>query len=334
MASLPETMTAIVIRAPGGPEMLVPTERPVPVPGPDEILLKVHAAGVNRPDIMQRRGQYPPPPGAPVDVPGLEVSGEVVALGPGATRFRPGDTVCALLPGAGYAEYATVHETNALPVPNGFTLVEAAAIPETFFTIWPSIMERGRLAAGETILIHGGSSGIGTSAIQLARAFGARVIVTAGNEAKCEACRTLGADVAINYRSEDFVAAVKQATDGRGADVILDMVGGDYVNRNYEAAAEEGRIVQIAVQKGAHAEVDIRRLMVKRLTHTGSTLRPRPVAFKASVAATLREKVWPLFEARKISPVIGSTYPLLRAADAHARMEAGDHIGRIVLTVA
>ncbi|HMN85025.1 MAG TPA: NAD(P)H-quinone oxidoreductase [Bauldia sp.] len=334
MASLPETMTAIVIRAPGGPEMLVPTERPVPVPGPDEILLKVHAAGVNRPDIMQQRGQYPPPPGAPVDVPGLEVSGEVVALGPGATRFRPGDTVCALLPGAGYAEYATVHETNALPVPNGFTLVEAAAIPETFFTIWPSIMERGRLAAGETILIHGGSSGIGTSAIQLARAFGARVIVTAGNEAKCEACRTLGADVAINYRSEDFVAAVKQATDGRGADVILDMVGGDYVNRNYEAAAEEGRIVQIAVQKGAHAEVDIRRLMVKRLTHTGSTLRPRPVAFKASVAATLREKVWPLFEARKISPVIGSTYPLLRAADAHARMEAGDHIGRIVLTVA
>ena len=334
MASLPETMTAIVIRAPGGPEMLVPTERPVPVPGPDEILLKVHAAGVNRPDIMQRRGQYPPPPGAPVDVPGLEVSGEVVALGPGATRFRPGDTVCALLPGAGYAEYATVHETNALPVPNGLSMVQAAAIPETFFTIWPSIMERGRLAAGETILIHGGSSGIGTSAIQLARAFGARVIVTAGNEAKCEACRTLGADVAINYRSEDFVAAVKQATDGRGADVILDMVGGDYVNRNYEAAAEEGRIVQIAVQKGAHAEVDIRRLMVKRLTHTGSTLRPRPVAFKASVAPTLREKVCPLFDARKISPVIGSTYPLLRAADAHARMEAGDHIGRIVLTVA
>ena len=334
MASLPETMTAIVIRAPGGPEMLVPTERPVPVPGPDEILLKVHAAGVNRPDIMQRRGQYPPPPGAPVDVPGLEVSGEVVALGPGATRFRPGDTVCALLPGAGYAEYVRVHQTNALPVPRGLSMVQAAAIPETFFTIWPSIMERGRLAAGETILIHGGSSGIGTSAIQLARAFGARVIVTAGNEAKCEACRTLGADVAINYRSEDFVAAVKQATDGRGADVILDMVGGDYVNRNYEAAAEEGRIVQIAVQKGAHAEVDIRRLMVKRLTHTGSTLRPRSVAFKASVAATLREKVWPLFEARKISPVIGSTYPLLRAADAHARMEAGDHIGRIVLTVA
>jgi NADPH2:quinone reductase len=328
MATLPKTMTAIVIRAPGGPEMLTPTERPLP-----EILVKVHAAGVNRPDIMQRRGQYPPPPGAPVDVPGLEVSGEVVALGPGATRFRPGDRVCALLPGAGYAEYAKVHETNALPVPSGFTMVEAAAIPETFFTIWPGIMERGRLDPGDTILIHGGSSGIGTSAIQLARAFGARVIVTAGSAEKCEACLTLGAEVAINYRTEDFVEVAKRATGGKGVDIILDMVGGDYVNRNYEAAAEEGRIVQIAVQKGAHAEVDIRRLMVKRLTHTGSTLRPRPVAFKASVAATLYEKVWPLFEARKISPVIGSTYALARAADAHARMEAGDHIGRIVLTV-
>ena len=333
MATLPKTMTAIVIRAPGGPEMLTPTERPVPEPGSGEILVKVHAAGVNRPDIMQRRGQYPPPPGAPVDVPGLEVSGEVVALGPEAARFRPGDRVCALLPGAGYAEYAKVHETNALPVPSGFTLVEAAAIPETFFTIWPGIMERGRLAAGDTILIHGGASGIGTSAIQLARAFGARVIVTAGSAEKCEACLTLGADVAINYRTEDFVEAAKRATGDKGVDVILDMVGGDYVNRNYEAAAEEGRIVQIAVQKGARAEVDIRRLMVKRLTHTGSTLRPRSVAFKASVAATLYEKVWPLFEARKISPVIGSTYALARAADAHARMEAGDHIGRIVLTV-
>ena len=339
MASLPETMTAIVIRAPGGPEMLVPTERPVPVPGPDEILLKVHAAGVNRPDIMQRRGQYPPPPGAPVDVPGLEVSGEVVALGPGATRFRPGDTVCALLPGAGYAEYATVHETNALPVPNGFTLVEAAAIPETFFTIWPSIMERGRLAAGETILIHGGSSGIGTSAIQLARAFGARVIVTAGSAEKCEACLNLGADVAINYRTEDFVEVVRRVTDGAGADVILDMVGGDYVNRNYEAAAEDARVVQIAVRNTyleklkSRSEINVHRLMAKRLTHTGSTLRPRSVAFKASVAATLHEKLWPLFEARRISPVIGSTYPLVRAADAHVRMEAGDHIGRIVLTV-
>lgn len=334
MATLPKTMTAIVIRAPGGPEMLTPVERPLPVPDEREILVRVHAAGVNRPDIMQRRGQYPPPPGAPVDIPGLEVSGEVVALGPEATRFRIGDAVCALLPGAGYAEYAKVHETNALPVPNGFTLVEAATIPETFFTIWPSIMERGRLAAGATILIHGGSSGIGTSAIQLARAFGARVVVTAGSTEKCEACRNLGADVAINYRTEDFVEAVKRATNGAGANIILDMVGGDYVNRNYEAAAEDARIVQIAVQKGALVEVDIRRLMVKRLTHTGSTLRPRSVEFKASVAATLHEKLWPLFEARRISPVIGSSYPLARAADAHSRMEAGDHVGRIVLTVA
>ena len=334
MPALPTTMTAIVIRAPGGPEMLTPETRPLPVPGGRQILVRVHAAGVNRPDIMQRRGQYPPPPGAPVDIPGLEVSGEVVGLGPEAGRFAIGDLVCALLPGAGYAQYARVHETNALPVPSGFTLIEAAAIPETFFTIWPSIMERGRLASGDTILIHGGSSGIGTSAIQLARAFGARVIVTAGSVEKCEACLNLGAAVAIDYRSEDFVEAVKRATDGAGADVILDMVGGDYVNRNYEAAAEDGRIVQIAVQKGARAEVDIRRLMMKRLTHTGSTLRPRSVEFKASVAATLLEKLWPLFEARRISPVIGSTYPLARAADAHSRMEAGDHIGRIVLTVA
>ena len=334
MPTLPDTMTAIVIKAPGGPEMLVPAERPVPVPGPGEILIKVGAAGVNRPDIMQRRGQYPPPPGAPVEIPGLEVAGEVVALGEGATRFTLGDMVCALLPGAGYAEYAKVHETNALPVPSGFTIEEAAAIPETFFTIWPSIFERGQLRAGESILIHGGASGVGTSAIQLSRAFGARVFVTAGNAEKCEACVALGADVAINYRTEDFVEVVKRETEGRGVDVILDMVGGDYVNRNYEAAAEEGRIVQIAVQKGAHSEVDIRRLMVKRLWHTGSTLRPRSVAFKARVAEALHEKVWPLFEARTIAPVIGSTYPLARAADAHARMDLGDHVGRIVLTLA
>ncbi len=333
MAALPETMMAIVIKAPGGPEMLVPAERPVPVPGPGEILVKVGAAGVNRPDIMQRRGQYPPPPGAPVEIPGLEVAGTVVALGEGANRFALGDAVCALLPGAGYAEYAKVDETNALPVPRGFSTAEAAAIPETFFTIWPSIFERGRLEAGESILIHGGASGVGTSAIQLARAFGARVFVTAGNAEKCEACVKLGAEVAINYKTEDFVEVVKRVTDGRGVDVILDMVGGDYVNRNYEAAAEEARIVQIAVQKGVRSEVDIRRLMMKRLWHTGSTLRPRSVEFKARIAAELQEKVWPLFESRTIAPVIGSTYPLSRAADAHARMDLGDHVGRIVLTV-
>ncbi len=333
MATLPETMTAIVIKAPGGPEMLVAAERPVPVPDPGEILIAVGAAGVNRPDIMQRRGQYPPPPGAPVEIPGLEVAGEVVARGEGATRFARGDKVCALLPGAGYAEYAKVDESNALPVPRGFTIEEAAAIPETFFTIWPSIFERGRLQPGESILIHGGASGVGTSAIQLARAFGARVFVTAGNAEKCAACVALGAEVAINYRNEDFVEVVKRATDGRGVDVILDMVGGDYVTRNYEAAAEEGRIVQIAVQKGVRSEVDVRRLMVKRLWHTGSTLRPRSVAFKADIARTLHEKVWPLFENRTIAPVIGSTYPLARAADAHARMDLGDHVGRIVLTV-
>ncbi len=279
MATLPETMTAIVIKAPGGPEMLVAAERPVPVPGPGEILIRVGAAGVNRPDIMQRRGQYPPPPGAPVEIPGLEVAGEVVACGPEASRFALGDLVCALLPGAGYAEFAKVDETNALPVPRGLTIEEAAAIPETFFTIWPSIFERGRLEAGESILINGGASGVGTSAIQLARAFGARVFVTAGNAEKCAACVSLGAEVAINYKTEDFVEVVKRATDGRGVDVILDMVGGDYVNRNYEAAAEEARIVQIAVQKGVRSEVDIRRLMIKRLWHTGSTLRPRSVEF-------------------------------------------------------
>ena len=333
MATLPETMTAIVIKAPGGPEMLVAAERPVPVPDPGEILIKVGAAGVNRPDIRQRRGQYPPPPGAPVEIPGLEVAGEVVARGEGATRFALGDKVCALLPGAGYAEYAKVDESNALPVPRGFSIEEAAAIPETFFTIWPSIFERGRLQPGESILIHGGASGVGTSAIQLAKAFGARVFVTAGNAEKCAACVALGAEVAINYRTEDFVEVVKHVTDGRGVDVILDMVGGDYVTRNYEAAAEEGRIVQIAVQKGVRSEVDVRRLMVKRLWHTGSTLRPRSVAFKADIARTLEEKVWPLFESRTIAPVIGSTYPLARAADAHARMDLGDHVGRIVLTV-
>jgi putative PIG3 family NAD(P)H quinone oxidoreductase len=330
---LPEVMTVIAIRAPGGPEVLVPEKRPLPTLAASEVLVRVRAAGVNRPDVMQRRGQYPPPPGAP-DIPGLEIAGEVAAAGPGAGRFAVGDAVTALVPGGGYAEYCKVHETNALPVPRGFSMVEAAAIPEAFFTVWPNLFERGRLVAGETALIHGGSSGIGTAAIQLAKAFGARVIVTAGSDEKCAACLNLGADLAINYRREDFVAAVKEATGGAGANVVLDMIGGDYVDRNYDAAAEDGRIVQIALQHGSPKDVSLHKLMVKRLIHTGSTLRPRPVTFKASVAEALREKVWPLFEARTVVPVIDSTFPLIRAADAHARMEASVHVGKIVLTVA
>jgi NADPH2:quinone reductase len=333
MAELPETMTAIAIATPGGPDVLKPERRPLPVPGPTDILVRVHAAGVNRPDVMQRQGNYPPPPGAP-DIPGLEIAGEVVARGERATRFGDGVMVTALVPGGGYAQYCKVDETNALPVPDGSSMVEAAAIPETFFTVWPNLFERGRLAAGETALIHGGSSGIGTTAIQLAKAFGARVIVTVGSAEKAEACRRLGADVAIVYRTEDFVEKVREATGGRGADVILDMIAGDYVNRNYSAAAEDGRIVQIALQKGIKAEVNLLTLMAKRLVHTGSTLRPRPVAFKASVANALFENVWPLVEARRVVPVIDSTFPLARAAEAHARMESSAHIGKIVLTVA
>jgi NADPH2:quinone reductase len=332
MAPLPTRMTVIAIRAPGGPEVLVPEERPVPTPGAGEVLLKVTAAGVNRPDVMQRRGLYPPPPGAS-DIPGLEIAGEVVATGAGATRFKPGDKVTALVAGGGYAEYCPVHETNALPAPGTLSLIEAAAIPETFFTVWHNAFECGRLKSGETFLVHGGSSGIGTTAIQLARAFGARVITTAGSAEKCEACRKLGADVAINYRSEDFVAATKAATGGTGADLILDMVGGDYIERNYEAAAVEGRIVQIAFQGSSRANVDFLRIMLKRLTHTGSTLRARSVADKAAIARALEANVWPLIAEGKVRPVIYRTFPLREAAAAHALMETSTHIGKIVLTV-
>ena len=325
-------MTVIAATKPGGPEVLVPETRPLPTFVANEILIRVRAAGVNRPDVMQRKGLYPPPPGAP-DIIGLEIAGEVAAIGTGVTRFKVGDEVTALVPGGGYAEFCKVHETNALPVPAGFSLIEAAAIPETFFTVWPNLFQRGRLTAGETALIHGGSSGIGTTAIQLAKAFGAKVIVTAGSAEKCAACLRLGADAAINYNEEDFVAAVKAANGGRGADVILDMVGGDYVLRNYEAAAEDGRIVQIATQRGPRAEIDFRLMMAKRLTHTGSMLRHRPVAFKADVAAAVHKNVWPLFEKCTVAPVIDSTFPLARAADAHARMESGAHFGKIVLTV-
>jgi NADPH2:quinone reductase len=325
-------MTAIAIRAPGGPEALVPDKRSVPAPAAGEILIKVAAAGVNRPDVMQRMGLYPPPPGA-TDIPGLEIAGEVVALGSGVTRWKAGDKVMALVVGGGYAEFCPAHESHALPVPSGLSMIEAAAIPETFFTVWHNAFERGRLAAGETLLVHGGSSGIGTTAIQLAKAFGARVITTAGTPEKCEACRKLGADVAVNYKSEDFVAVTKQSTGGRGADVVLDMVGGDYIERNYEAAAVEGRVVQIAFQGSPRANVDFRRIMLKRLTHTGSTLRARSVADKGAIARAVEDKVLPLIAAGRVKPIIDSTFPLAQAAAAHARMEASVHIGKIVLTL-
>ena len=332
MPDLPETMTAIDIAEPGGPDVLRPVERRLPHAGESELLVRIRAAGVNRPDAMQRKGLYPPPKGAS-DIPGLEFAGEVVALGRGASRFALGDRVTALVQGGGYAEYAVVDETNALPVPRGLSMIEAAAIPETYFTVWTNVFDRGRLAAGETILIHGGSSGIGTTAVQLAKAFGATVMVTAGSDGKCAACLKLGADLAINYLTEDFVEKVKAFTSGRGADVILDMVAGDYVDRNLEAAAEEGRVVQIAVMNGAEVEINVLRIMLKRLTLTGSTLRPRPVAFKAAIAEALRKNVWPLLEAGKAKPVIDSTFPLREAAKAHARLEASAHIGKIVLTV-
>jgi len=332
MSPLPTQMTAIAIRAPGGPEVLTPQPRPVPAPGAGEILVKVAAAGVNRPDVMQRVGQYPPPPGAP-DIPGLEIAGEIVAFGSGVTRWKIGDQVMALVVGGGYAEYCLAHESHALPVPSGLSLIEAAAIPETFFTVWYNAFERGRLTAGETMLIHGGTSGIGTTAIQLAKAFGARAIATAGTPEKCAACRKLGAELAINYKTEDFVEATKKATDGRGADVVLDIVGGDYIERNYEAAAVEGRILQIAFQSSPRATVDFRRLMLKRLTHTGSTLRARAIADKAAIARAIETKVLPLIAAGRVRPVIDSTFALRQAAGAHSRMDSSQHIGKIVLTL-
>jgi NADPH2:quinone reductase len=332
MTSIPLQMTVIAIRTPGGPEVLTPEPRPVPTPGAGEILVKVAAAGINRPDVMQRMGQYPPPPGAP-DIPGLEIAGEVVAYGSGVTRWKESDKVMALVVGGGYAEYCLAYESHALPVPSGLSLIEAAAVPETFFTVWYNAFERGRLAAGETALIHGGTSGIGTTAIQLAKAFGARAIATAGTPEKCEACRKLGAEVAINYKTEDFVEATKKATGGRGADLVLDIIGGDYIERNYEAAAVEGRILQIAFQSSPRATVDFRRLMLKRLTHTGSTLRARAVADKAAIARAIEAKVLPLIATGRVKPVIDSTFALREAAAAHARMDSSQHIGKIVLTL-
>ncbi|MGE0231483.1 MAG: NAD(P)H-quinone oxidoreductase [Flavobacteriaceae bacterium] len=333
MTPIPKTMTAVAITRPGAPDVLKPEQRPVPSPKAGEILIRVAAAGVNRPDVFQREGNYPAPPGAS-DLPGLEVSGTVAARGDGAGRFAVGDSVCALLPGGGYAEYCVVDETNVLPVPKGLSMNEAAALPETFFTVWHNVFQRAALQPGETFLVHGGTSGIGVTAIQLARAFGARPFATAGSAEKCAACTELGAERAVNYREEDFVAVLKEATSRRGIDVILDMVGGSYAERNYQLAAVDGRIVQIATLLGGEATVDLRRIMMKRLTHTGSTLRARDVAFKAGIARELGERVWPLIEKGRVKVLIDSTFPLVEAAGAHALMESSAHVGKIVLTVA
>jgi NADPH:quinone reductase len=331
--TIPETMTAIEISAPGGPEVLTSCTRPVPRPGPGEILIKVVAAGVNRPDVLQRMGAYAPPPGAS-DLPGLEVSGHVAAQGEGASRHAIGDAVCALTAGGGYAQYVCVPESHALSVPAGLSVQEAGAIPETYFTVWSNVFMRGGLKSGETFLVHGGTSGIGTTAIQLAKAFGATVLTTAGSDEKCAACLALGAELAINHRTQDFVAEARAFTDGRGVDLILDMVGGDYIARNHQLAAESGRIVQIAFLKGAKVEMDFRNLMMKRLTHTGSTLRPRSLAEKAEIARALEAQVWPLLAEGRCRPVLFKRFALAEAAKAHHLMESNAHIGKIVLDVA
>ncbi len=328
---LPETMTAVEIERPGGPEVLKAVSRPVPRPGHGEVLIEVAAAGVNRPDVMQRQGRYPPPPGAS-DLPGLEVAGRIAACGAGVAGLKTGDAVCALTPGGGYAEFCLTPVPQVLPIPAGLSWAGAAALPEVMFTVWPNLFERGRLSAGETVLVHGGSSGIGTAAIQLARALGARVFTTAGSAEKCCACAALGAERAINYREEDFVAVVREATDGRGVDVVLDMVAGAYTPRNIDVLADEGRLVTIAVMGGPVGEVDFRKVLARRLVITGSTLRPRPVETKAAFAAALRTQVWPLVETGRVTPVIDRTFPLAEAAAAHALMESSVHVGKIVLT--
>jgi NADPH2:quinone reductase len=332
MDKLPAQMTVIGISKPGGPEVLLPETRPVPVPGPGEILVKVHAAGVNRPDISQRSGSYPPPPGAS-DLPGLEISGEVVALGPDARKHKLGDKVMSLVAGGGYAQYCIAQDAQAMTVPAALSMLEAGATAETLMTVWHNVFERGALKAGETLLIHGGSSGIGTMAIQLAKALGSKVIVTVGSKEKADACLKLGADRAINYKTEEFVAEVKAATAGVGANVILDMVGGDYIERNYDAAAIDGRIVQIAFLGGPKTTINFTKLMVKRLHHTGSTLRPRSNADKAAMVTAIEARVMPLLREGRIKPLMDSTFPLEKAADAHRRMETSEHIGKIVLSV-
>jgi putative PIG3 family NAD(P)H quinone oxidoreductase len=327
---IPETMTAVEIREPGPPQVLRAVQRPVPQPAPFEVLIQVAAAGINRPDVLQRKGAYPPPAGV-TDIPGLEVAGEVVRLGEGVHEPALGARVCALVAGGGYAQYVSAPAVQCLPVPASLSLEQAAVLPETFFTVWHNVFERARLRSGETLLVHGGASGIGTTAILLGKAFDACVIATAGSAQKCAACRELGADLAINYREGDFVAATLRATDGKGADVILDMVGGDYVARNAAAAASEGRIAIIATQGGNKAELDLRALMMKRLTISASTLRAQPIANKGRIASALKEKVWPLFESRGLRPVIHARFPLADAAGAHRLMESDAHIGKIVL---
>lgn len=330
--ALPKEMNCIVLDGFGGPEVLKPSKRPMPVPGSDDVLIKVAAAGINRPDVLQRTGNYTPPPGAS-DLPGLEVAGEIVAVAASVKDWHVGDEVTALVAGGGYAEYCVAPAPQCLPVPRGFDMIHAAALPETFFTVWTNVFERGALKAGETFLIHGGSSGIGTTAIQLAHQFGARVITTVGNDEKAATCKQLGADLAINYRNSDFAAEVMNATDRKGVDLILDMVGGDYINRNLNCLGMDGRLVMIAFLQGSKAEVNFAQVMVKRQTITGSTLRPRSVAQKASIAAALKAEVWPLLEAGKVKPVIYKTFPLAEAAEAHRLMESSTHTGKIVLTV-
>jgi NADPH:quinone reductase len=330
--SLPAKMRAVQITKPGGPEVLQPTERALPAPKPNEILVKVAAAGVNRPDVLQRSGHYPVPPGAS-DLPGLEIAGEVIAVGSEARLWKPGDRVCALVHGGGYAEYCVAPEVQALPVPKGLSAIEAASLPETFFTVWANVYDRAKLAPGETLLVQGGSSGIGVTAIQMARATGNRVFATAGSDEKCAACVRLGAEKAFNYKTQDFLAEIKAATGGKGVNVILDMVGGDYGPRELKALADDGRLVFIAFLRGAKTELDINELMRRRLTVTGSTLRPRTVEFKGYLASSLREKIWPLIEAGTIRPEIYRTFPLEQACEAHRLMESSQHIGKIVLTV-
>jgi len=324
-------MKAVEISQPGAPEVLKPVERPTPEAGPGEVLIKVAAAGVNRPDVFQRKGGYPPPPGVS-DLPGLEIAGEIVSGDAEAAGFKVGDKVCALVAGGGYAEYCVAPIEQCLPIPKGLSEIEAAGLPETYFTVWSNVFDRGQLSAGESLLVHGGASGIGTTAIQLAKAMGNTVYATVGSDERVNAIRELGVDLGINYRSQDFVEEVKQATNGRGVDVILDMVAGDYVKRNIQCLADDGRIVIIAVLGGIKGEIDSGQVLRRRLTITGSTLRPRPVAFKGEIAKKLRQHVWPLLEAGKIRPIIHATFPLHEAWKAHAMMEAGDQIGKIILT--
>ena len=332
MTALPETMRCIEISEPGKPDVLKLGTRPVPRPEAGEILVRVESAGVNRPDVFQRQGNYPPPPGAS-DILGLEIAGTVAALGAGVTEWAEGDKVCSLVTGGGYAEFCTAAAAHALPIPDGLSVEEAGGIPETFFTVWTNVFDRAGLRNGEAFLVHGGSSGIGTTAIQMAKEFGARVFATAGSKEKCEACENLGAERAVNYKDEDFVEAIKELTDGRGVDVILDMVGGDYVQKNIALLNFEGRLVHIAFLGGSTVEVNLMGTMLKRLSILASTLRPQSGEAKAAIAAALKDRVWPAIEAGRVKPIIDSTFPLADAAEAHARMESSDHIGKILLTM-